>query len=204
MECSSSIRGSSRRTSTQAYHISHSVNVLYQVNHHTAGSWKDYFLENHDRLSHRVAVVNSQAENVPPTYHEVSPPRGRTVLKSEKPVNASRTTSRGRQHSPSHPKPTASSQRSQSRGRPQSRVRQRVRFSETPSRSPTPPPKPGVPMTGRRYTDAESDYFFKSVRRQLSKDPYVAYNRMARVLAEKVSSRRLSETRRIPRYMCTL
>lgn len=150
--------------------------MLYQVNYHTAGSWKDYFLENLDHLSQHIGIVNLPADHGPFS------PRERTVPNT---TDTSRTALRTRQHMALRPKPT-SSQHRWARGRQQLRARQQAHFSDTPSRSPTPSLEPDVPLAKRKYTDAESEFALKSIKRQLSKDPYVSYKRMACVLAEKV------------------
>ena len=155
------------------------------MNHHTAGSWKDYFLENCDRLSHRIFMTTPDTEDV--EHRALSPARGRTILRHGNSANTSRTASRTRPSSRS--KPASSNHSRQSRGRTHSRTRQRVRFSETPSpsRPPTPPPAPPAPSGNRKFSEAETEYFFKSVKWQLSKDPYRSYLAMARVLADNVS-----------------
>ncbi|KAH9937041.1 uncharacterized protein B0H18DRAFT_968871 [Fomitopsis serialis] len=167
----------------KGWSVRQALEALHGVNNHTGGSWKDYFLDNYDRLSQRVSLSNEEEED--PESSPVAISRGRTMSRGDSSGNGPPTLHTSR-HSASRPRPKK--QRSRSRGRSNSRVRpqQRVRFSESPSRSPTPPP-PAGPSTGngRRYTEEEEEYFIKSLKRQLRNNPFVTFKKMAQVLAEK-------------------
>ncbi|KZT72801.1 hypothetical protein DAEQUDRAFT_754855 [Daedalea quercina L-15889] len=175
--------------SIKGWNVRQTLEGLHGVNNHTGGSWKDYFLENCDRLFRLVPLNEEEGEQneCSSVKEEPLPPRGRTISRGENPASASRTSkTHARGRSGSRSKPTVQRSCSRERSPSHARPHNRVRFSDTPSRSPTPPPAPDSnAKSARRFTDEEEEYLIKSVKWQASKNPLVSYNELARVMAEK-------------------
>ncbi|TFY65161.1 hypothetical protein EVJ58_g2159 [Rhodofomes roseus] len=171
--------------------VREALEALHGVNNHTASSWKDYFLENYERLALHIPLANEEERH--DESLSAATPRGRTASRTWERSASGPSKPPARRHSV-----TRSRRDSQSRGQSDSRARppRHVRFSETPSRSPTPPPSDSsVSMNGKRFTEAEEEFLIKSVRRQLNKDPYVSFAQMAKTLAQKAPGRSVDSWR---------
>ncbi|KAH9950430.1 hypothetical protein B0H21DRAFT_534454 [Amylocystis lapponica] len=184
---------------------------LHGVNSHTAGQWKDHYLEHGDRLDEQVAEFGVRAsagassqrasgsssqsrERSTKTPHISSPPHAQKARKeiSEHPSPSSPLA----KEKPSHTPRSARISRDVKPVKPPKSPRRRYRqisappdseIPAPPSRSPSPPiaddDEDNVP---HRYTKAEHAFFIASTQWQLRKDPTLSITRLLKVLAKKV------------------
>lgn len=190
---------------------------LHGTNNHTAGSWKDYYLEHHDRIEDRISEATSVtlvSSPSAPLCQEPSRETGRVPPKND---HRNRTLSRStmqRQHnisfSDSVDKGTSSRSsihRDSPVNKPRSQPLQHAANSQTteeqdaassseteislpPSHSPTPPPDflpDDEGKRSKRYTAEEERFFVRSIKWQLTCDPTTTRAQMAKTLANKAS-----------------
>lgn len=191
------------------------LEALHGVNNHTAGSWKDYYLENQDHIDARIADQKSREEEqtianskkpVPPAAPQArddgSTPQSRmTASRANVEAVEKRLPTSVRQQTAMVIKSTKSrekqseAQTSRSR-KPNSSKITRSHVSDKllnipppPSRSPTPPPCPNTNVRGKGVSDVETDYLVRSIQWQLQQNPSASLHSMARRLADKLPTR---------------
>lgn len=198
---------------------------LHGVNNHTAGSWKDYYLEYQAHLDALIIKRKSQGPSssvhrsyVPMPRHTQYDDLTHPVSQRSSGLGYTRdqdgripTVISARRENAAMPNSTGSLERqheaqavtSRKRETPSSRSRKRavVHLPSPPSRSPTPPPAVDM-YPGRKTTHEERNFLVRSIQWQLRQDPGTSYQRMAARLAEKLPGRTLSAWRRIVCNTC--
>ncbi|KAG6818059.1 hypothetical protein H0H87_009214 [Tephrocybe sp. NHM501043] len=165
------------------------LNSLHGKNGHSASQWKDYYLDNKDRLDETISVylnppkVALQAIKKPsPDMFKVEPSPARSL-----PSNRSASVQR-------HPPQPAAGKRNtiNSLTAPAPVFGDRlpapnaeIRIPDPPSRSPSPPTIVIPHSRGNKFTPEDRDFFLKFIAWRLKGDPTLTRNDLCALLAEK-------------------
>ncbi|PCH33733.1 mitochondrial carrier [Wolfiporia cocos MD-104 SS10] len=182
---------------------------LHGVNDHTAGSWKDYYLEHHYRLldkifdycdlraSARNSAGSQQAASISMIKTEKINSKKGAKIKKNGPKKA------GVSVKPEPRRRSSGNRNSKSYAPPVSALNaETFEIPSPPSRSPTPPSEI-VPVDSHRnrFTMADDNYMIKTIQWQLRQDPATTTPSLAKRLAEKAPHHPLASwTSRMYRY----
>ncbi|KAI0094790.1 hypothetical protein BDY19DRAFT_914626 [Irpex rosettiformis] len=155
---------------------------LHGVHDHLASQWKDYYLDNAQRLNKRVDFMRGQNKRDKPLITVKKPAFDSPTKSRESSITAHKSTHTVAKQQPPTQKSAESAMAGPSRAKGKTK-------DVTPRRSPTPPTDSDAQefRGGKfRFTDKENKYMVKYARYRFSLDPDVSKSAICHALAKKV------------------